>query len=189
MGYSDDWLEEQIDKYGEVIKWFHNNPGKQVWAKNINILGLNDWELTYTPMFRIDVPCLYVQDDKYADLRKARADGKVIQFLSHKGIWVDKPISENLEVTKVAGLRIKPEEPKFKIGDWVTDTFKGTTFRFKEGVYEAEYVKEVLKLWEPKAGETVIARNNDNAIWKIIQNYSLDSWDEVKPLEFVQTLK
>lgn len=77
--------KEQIKKHGEVIKRFCDNPNKGVWAKNINIPGLNDWSLTYSPMFRVDVPCLYVQNDKYAELRKAEADGKIIEYSPCEG--------------------------------------------------------------------------------------------------------
>ena len=67
----------------------------------------------------------YVINDEFCEFRKALAEGKSIQMLCRydkmEPIWDDMT-----EVIKSIGFvdvkenyRIKQEEPKFKVGDWV----------------------------------------------------------------------
>ena len=82
---------------------------------------------------------LIVINDEYVEFRKAMAEGKIIEYLNYKDEWEN--LVENcrkLEGVPVKDLRIKPEEPKFKVGDWVrvkTDTFEyDGTARISKGV-------------------------------------------------------
>ena len=74
----------------------------------------------------------YVINDQFAEIRKALAEGKSIQMLCRydkmEPIWDDMT-----EVIKSIGFvdvkenyRIKPEEPKFKVGDWVVEIHSTT---------------------------------------------------------------
>ena len=74
----------------------------------------------------------YVINDEFVELRKALAEGKSIQMLCKydkmEPIWDDMT-----EVIKSVGFvdvkehyRIKPEEPKFKVGDWVVEIHSTT---------------------------------------------------------------
>ena len=78
-----------------------------------------------------DVKC-FVINDEYATYRKALAEGKTIQmYCKYDGVppfWDDMT-----EVIKSIGFvmtkdnyRIKPEEPKFKVGDWVVEIHSTT---------------------------------------------------------------
>ena len=83
----------------------------------------NDWKPLDT---------VYVLNDSYSTYRKALAEGKSIQMLCRydkmEPIWDDMT-----EVIKSIGFvdvkenyRIKPEEPKFKVGDWVVEIHSTT---------------------------------------------------------------
>ena len=74
----------------------------------------------------------YVINDEYVEFRKALAEGKSIQMLCKydkmEPIWDDMT-----EVIKSIGFvdvkenyRIKPQEPKFKVGDWVVEIHSTT---------------------------------------------------------------
>ena len=74
----------------------------------------------------------YVINDEFVELRKALAEGKSIQMLCRynkmEPIWDDMT-----EVIRSIGFvdikenyRIKPEEPKFKVGDWVVEIHSTT---------------------------------------------------------------
>lgn len=73
--------KQQIEIHGEVIKWFCDNPELGVWCKFENCN--EQWELRFDPKF--EVFTRYVQNDEYAEFRKAREDGKTIQVLSPAG--------------------------------------------------------------------------------------------------------
>ena len=79
----------------------------------------------------INCPCIIINDE-YSTYRKALAEGKSIQMLCRydkmEPIWDDMT-----EVIKSIGFvdvkenyRIKPEEPKFKVGDWVVEIHSTT---------------------------------------------------------------
>lgn len=97
-----------------------------------------DWySSTYNPKsvfnhISLDDVKYYVINDEFVELRKALAEGKSIQMLCRydkmEPIWDDMT-----EVIKSMGFvdvkenyRIKPEEPKFKVGDWVVDIHSTT---------------------------------------------------------------
>ena len=64
--------KEQAKKHGEVIKWYCDNADQGVLYKDCS-----EWFLTYEPSWTEDF--IFVQNDEYAELRKAQADGKIIQ--------------------------------------------------------------------------------------------------------------
>ena len=91
-----------------------------VWRE---VRDFNDWKPLDT---------VYVLNDSYSTYRKALAEGKSIQMLCRydkmEPIWDDMT-----EVIKSIGFvdvkenyRIKPEEPKFKVGDWVVEIHSTT---------------------------------------------------------------
>ena len=90
---------------------------------------------------------VYVLNDSYSIYRKALAEGKIIQldeaakFSDPNRGWVDlscKSFGGSTHLFPVNYYRIKPEEPKFKVGDWVrvkTNTFEyDGTARISKGV-------------------------------------------------------
>ena len=159
---------------------------------------------------------LYVQDDEYAEFRKAQADGKTLEVWVTDGWcenerpmnftepikyyrikpdepkysredWLDKfvidtktktihkivsicPKQNELAICVVDDiykrLRVlksddldkfipKPDESKFKEGDWVKYKNNGSPFRYEEyHIYEPFTSK--IELWIPKIGNTII---------------------------------
>ncbi len=76
----------------------------------------------------------YIINDEYVEFRKALAEGKSIQAKGKTGgYYIDilLPVLFNLPVEKY---RIKPEEHKFKVGDWVTE--QGVILQIPEPINE-----------------------------------------------------
>ena len=76
----------------------------------------------------ISVNALFIINDEYVELRKALAEGKTIQlneaekFADSNRGWVDlscKSLGKSTHLFPVNYYRIKPDEPKFKVGDFV----------------------------------------------------------------------
>lgn len=155
--------KEQVQKHGDIIKWFCDNPEKGVWVKTHKD-GL--WQLEYEPTFTVNI---YVQNDEYSEFRKAHADGKTIQFKkTHIGTheitphqWVDWN-SYNFCFNKDTEYRIKPDEPKFKVGDWVytEEGYLGkVTSHVSNDFYAISGMKrnaKISRLWTPKEGDIII---------------------------------
>ncbi len=202
---------QQIEEHREVIKWWLDNPDNGVWRK-LN----NDWVLAYSPQFY--ETSIYVQNDKYAEFRKALADSKMVELdntylydtSKEKGwITIDK-IFDHIPLTHY---RIKPEEPEFKVGDWVyanshlcklEATKSGNLYAPIPNRHDCiQGVKlsklQELNLWKPKEGEWCVFWNRDIQEYlvtpfqgKLGERYITrldDSFRHIAPLEFIQTLK
>jgi len=116
-------------------------------------------------------------DDEYVEFRKALAEGKTLQVLLRRIVpneyeWVDLE-SDMLFTVGTYKYRIKPEEPKFKVGDWVrfnTISEENYTFRIKEikGKYLYDdkcdgYLDNCCEFWVPQVDEYVWIKNQ---LWK-----------------------
>lgn len=139
---------EQVIKHSNVIKWFCDNPERGVWYRMIDA---KVWKLLTRPTFQIFE--VIVQNDKYAEFRKAQADGKQIQYRPPEKYranedWFDATISSSDFVSNNE-FRIKPDEPTFKEGDWVFDIETESIYQFKKHMI----VYPSIKLWEPQEGE------------------------------------
>ena len=126
----------------------------------------------------------YVINDKFVEIRKALAEGKTVQYnfgnygINRKdfpdswkdldqsiGILADRACSENY--------RIKPEEPKFKVGDWVVEIHSTTKAQVLELFGNQIRVKfcypdaiittdsSDFSLWQPKKGDWCWFLNKD----------------------------
>ena len=71
--------KDQANKHKDVIIWFciGDNEDKGVWCRKAPEYP---WYESHSPEFYCN-GTKYVQNDEYAELRKALADGKVIQYL------------------------------------------------------------------------------------------------------------
>jgi len=207
---------EQMQKHGDVIKWFIDNLDKGVWIKLIS----NRWNFLADPSF--DVSYKYVQNDEYAELRKALADGKKIQF---KTIYDNGEfIWHNMTGLKPTGVfeleaeryRIKTDEPELKVGDWIIYYDNSD----KKNIYQIDKIymsvnrdqllyfndrcvmfnPENTELWKPKKGELCVFWNNDMQEYFIAKYnscnnyargglYNEEYWDNVAPLEYIKILK
>ena len=102
---------------------------------------------------------LIIIDDEYIEFRCALANDKAVEYLDFKNEWRDlKENCRKLEGVCLSKLRVKPEEPKFKVGDWVIHNgkYKRVT-KAVDGYIDsldnevAVIMKEEsLELWEPE---------------------------------------
>ena len=201
--------KQQVEKHGEVIKWWVDNPDKGVWWSN----NAKDWTLCKAPSFNM---AMYVQNDEYADLRKAQADGKIIQQSGNKSCktWDDikyKPsFNRNPEV-----YRIKPDEPEFKIGDWIRNKAIDEPYVYKifdivgdkyyiymtNNLQQMKMSKSKAELWKPQKGEWCVFWDDDMEDYVLSQyNYEaigghacagkhIRPFANMAPLEFIQSLR
>ena len=124
----------------------------------------------------IHTPCIIINDE-YVEFRKALAEGKTVQYnFGNHGInkrdflnkWKDLDISIGILADRACpeNYRIKPEEPKFKVGDWVvnktskqrivkkiTSTYSDTVTVGDSEVGTNVMLINDLELWKPKKGE------------------------------------
>lgn len=144
---------------------------KQTWFDTLR--SEIDWSIKGT----------YVINDTYVQLRIALTKGKTIQVygcieqnISNPSLdiygWKDfksfKPHS--LFSYDVENYRIKPEEPKFKVGDWVRSEEYGVIQLTPKNVdsynkYTDTHIKGsgvYAELWQPKAGDWCWFWDSDN---------------------------
>lgn len=103
----------------------------------------------------------FIINDEYVEFRKALVEGKTLQlneaekFGDPKRGWVDlscTDLGHSRVLFPVEFYRIKPEEPQFKVGDFVRDIISGKISQVKnEDIVNGVY-SQVIK-WEPQAGE------------------------------------
>jgi len=106
----------------------------------------------------------FIIDDEYVEFRKALVEGKTIQCCAYepeyriagiqKGEYYD--VSDENFNNPVEYYRIKSDEPKFKVGDWVYQ--KGNTQAIQLSNEDIEAINEVgnwddFKLWKPQYDE------------------------------------
>ncbi len=112
---------------------------------------------------------LIVIDDEYVEFRKALAEGKTLQYnfgnfgtnkKDFPDIWKDLDLSIGILADRACpeNYRVKPEEPRFKVGDWVIHN--GVAKRVTKAVdgyidsldNEVAVImkEESLELWEPE---------------------------------------
>ena len=144
--------KELIKKYkAEFDHWLN---GGKLLAKHdnkgwINYYGEDIW--THS------AETLIVIDDEYSMFRKALIEGESIEVLqSNTERWVN--IGTIIESIKPELYRIKPNKPKFKVGDWVIHN--GVVKRVTKAVdgyidsldNEVAVImkEESLELWEPE---------------------------------------
>lgn len=145
-------------------------------------------------------------DDQYVEFRKALAEGKTIEYSTIANYKHPITRMDDLEVLIKANhsgkytFRIKPEEPEFKVGDWIT--VNGPTGTFTEcisGIADNTYTlsgtnicyRSQASKWEPKEDEVCIFWDNgyntavitklrdivDTATYRTEHNY----WDNCMP--------
>ena len=138
-----------------------------VWRE---VRDFNDWKPLDT---------VYVLNDSYSTYRKALAEGKTVQYnfgnhgTSKKDFpneWKDLDQSIGILADRACpeNYRIKPEEPKFKVGDWVVNRINEIGQILQEdykgkGLYKISNTHALkcevgtsakdLTIWVPKSGE------------------------------------
>jgi hypothetical protein len=172
------------------------------------LVKVNTWQLLGKDyIWCHNVP--HVIPDEYVEFRKALTEGKTIQYqtsLTCGDKWLDmgydgcKPFARSDYVC----IRIKPEEPKLKIGDYVTVTGPAGTFiECISGINYDTYVlsetnvcyKSQASKWNPTHNEVCIVWDNDDICSAAIVRFdyihtdgqyrSTDNswWDNCMPFE------
>lgn len=141
-------------------------------------------------------------DDEYVEYRKALAEGKTIQFFNTKErvYGSSKPLHTWQDIDKIhiqgipSDYRIKLEEHKFKVGDWVENITCTSPRIIKKVVNAPEGYDTVtvgnsdvginvmlindLELWQPKEGEICIFWNDYTCIAVISKFSRMSSYNE-----------
>ena len=142
---------------GELLLGYKSKVEPIEWK----ILVEDDWDYCTTKH-------IIIINDEYSIYRKALAEGKTIQLNGtavNGETWNDCN-KENLFIYGITAYRIKPDEPKFKVGDFVThESLKITRqitkvdddfIYFKEGSWALPHVEGFINkliLWTPVKGE------------------------------------
>lgn len=150
---------------------------------------------------------IFVIDDNYVELRKALAEGKTIQLNeaekfsdSNRG-WSDlscTSLGYSKDLFPVDYYRIKPEEPKFRVGDYIRRSgYDVNIGQIKEickdeneeviGFFTEKYffTKEQSKLWVPKENEWCLFKKN-NSIYALAQFEAGDIYNSNSAIKSVQ---
>ncbi len=104
--------KELINKYKpEFDHWL--NEGKILYKHTNSNAWWNEEPWSYSLSY---VTAIIIKD-KYVELRKALAEGKTIEYWTIFNSWQEVP--EPNFILHPTCYRIKPDEPKFKVGDFV----------------------------------------------------------------------
>ena len=149
--------KELINKYKPEFDHFLNE-GKILYKHINSSAWRNDEPWDYSPVYITAI----IINDEYSEFRKALAEGKTIEYLGQSSnVWheVQEP-DFNLHPTCY---RIKPDEPKFKIGDFVKyvhstpakaleiNNINGNRYYFTNS--EMSCLEHELEPWAPGKGE------------------------------------
>ena len=129
--------KELIKKYkAEFDHWL--NGGELLYAyiddtfswKNMNAIDKNIYPVYARNPFQISEHHIIIINDEYATYRKALAEGKIVEVATDYNdvdgyIWKSME-DEEFHHFSIDEIRIKPEEPKFKVGDWVVEIHSTT---------------------------------------------------------------
>ena len=147
--------KELINKYRpEFDHWL--NEGKILYKHIHSNAWWNEDPWNYSPSYITAI----IINDEYSIYRKALAEGKTIQYLGQSSnVWHEVPEPDfNLHPTCY---RIKPDEPKFKVGDFVKFTdisnkHPQQIIKIEDEIVYTEFNKCLLTqliLWTPIKGE------------------------------------
>ena len=89
----------------EIIHWAKSPEGTKVWVKPLS----GEWFKINNVSWDKDIT--YIVDDEYAELRKAQADGKTIEYKPIKGEWEYLEYPEWNKAPQT--YRIKTDEPTY----------------------------------------------------------------------------
>jgi hypothetical protein len=142
----------------ELIKKYKTEFDHWLYGGKLQVKFVNDpWEEAPEDIFSYNVVnFVLVIDDEYVEFRKALAEGKAIECLDWNDKWQD--LIENdikFENIDLSRLRITPEDPKFKEGDWVRDKVNGKVVQLTEHFHPGG-----IELWKPKNKEYFWYKND-----------------------------
>ena len=163
---------------GKILAYYKKDDEPKWWTDEESIsCGGNDNFSNIIEKSLSPDDVLIVIDDSYSIYRKALAEGKIIQldeaakFSDPNRGWVDlscKSFGSSTHLFPVNYYRIKPEEPKFKKGDWVIHNgeYKRVTKAIDGYIDSLDnevaviMKEESLELWEPEDGKYFWYKND-----------------------------
>lgn len=167
--------KEKLNKYWELIDWWRKAESntilykyeeEKIWYLMSNLI----------PNFFLN-KCIYIKNDEYVEFRKAEADEKIIEKKNYDNVqkcnfWVKTDTTDMLNY-EIKGIRIKPDEPKYKIGDYVVinqNKIKKITRvnKHSHSIDFTRYKKDELRLWtveDASANEWVHYRHKNDDIY------------------------
>ena len=144
--------KELINKYKpEFDHWL--NDGKILYKHIHSNAWWNEDPWNYSPSYITAI----IINDEYSIYRIALAEGKTVQANvnywsfpeTEEFNWQDIASPDSFNKFNLINLRIKPDEPKFKVGDWVyIPELDGNPCEYREDLCCLG-----LKKWEPRADE------------------------------------
>lgn len=157
--------------------------------------------------FNKDVKYIVLRDS-YFPYRTALAEGKTVEVYVLHGVkaldeqpWRRFAIGCSTFDLPVECYRIKPEEPRFKVGDWIRQGDRVFQYTYKDLQYDKANPTHCQndEKWEPKLGEVCIfwdTRGSDAIIdtfrYKTNNKYHTEDsfWDNCMPncMPFIGTL-
>ena len=168
-------LKKKYEK--EFLHMLHG--GKVLMGKKDLVTNTIKWyPSVLNPFVETSESILIVIDDVYCTYRKALAEGKIVEANYNKWVFPKIPTKrwdimagEDFDRYGIDDLRIKPEEPEFKVGDFVRYIHTNSPKPLRiinincERYYfeNAEFILRVdeIEKWEPKEGEICLFWDGD----------------------------
>lgn len=179
----DHWLNG-----GNIQVYYKTDDEPKWWVDEENIESCNNDNFSHMIKYSLDPnDVLVVIDDEYVEFRKALAEGKTVQYRNlNINAFKNWQNLENLKFNPNFEHRIKPEEPKFKVGDWVRCYYLGKELIVQiTGEYypkDDAYLcsnrprnTKFLEHWQPKLGEWCIMYDTDED--QNANSITIQKWD------------
>ena len=141
-----------------------------IWYKvDDKVLALEKWTSDY--LFNLsDIKCEYYKpqfiiNDEYVEFRKALTEGRTVEVYTTYGLkvldeqpWKLFAIGCSTFDLPVECYRIKSEEPRFKVGDWIRQGDRVFQYTYKDLQYDKANPTHCQndEKWEPREGKICI---------------------------------
>ena len=172
--------KELINKYKPEFDHFLNE-GKILYKHIHSIAWWNDEPWDYSPVYITAI----IINDEYSEFRKALAEGKTIEYLGQSSnVWHEVP--EPDFILHPTCYRIKPDEPKFKVGDFVKyvhstpprvleiNNINGNRYYFTNS--EMSCLEHELEPWAPVKGEWCWFYDSKSSKYAIVSQFK-ETWN------------
>ena len=108
-----------------------------------------------------------IRDDEFVKFRKALVEGKTVQCIEYKYNYNEYRDVDYIDMSyNVQQYRIKPNEPEFKVGDWVYSNSISNNTPFLVKPYHEHIVNSAhssqFTLWKPKKNEWCLFSTEEN---------------------------
>ena len=156
---------ELIKKYEkEFLHMLHG--GKVLMGKKDPVTNTIKWyPSVLNPFVETSNTIVVVIDDIYCTYRKPLAEGKTVEVYVLHGVkaldeqpWRRFAIGCSTFDLPVECYRIKPEEPRFKVGDWIRQGDRVFQYTYKDLQYDKANQTHCQndEKWEPREGDLCI---------------------------------